>query len=97
MKKFKISDGILRKIGKRFLKVLKKEYASDGLYVYVDEVHISSWENNDFSVEMSIRWGRTADGNEGFHHTARINLLDGNIHSLIGQFYEKILNADGNK
>ena len=97
MKKFKISDGSLRKIEKRLLKVLKKEYKSDGLYVCVDGVSITSWGYNDFSVGMSIRWGRRADADgKHFQHEAIINLLDGNIHSLIGQFYEKVLNADGN-
>lgn len=95
MKKFKISDGSLHKIEKRLLKVLKKEYTPDGLYVCIDGIHITSWGYNDFSIGMSVRWGKMPDADgKHFQHEAIIELLDGNIHSLIGQFYEKVLNAD---
>lgn len=97
MKKFKITNGKTRQIEKRLLKVAKKEYEPDGLYVYLDGVEITSRGNNDFSIEYKVRWGKMADGNCAFQHEATIWSGDGNLNFLAGQFYEKILAADGNE
>ncbi len=97
MKKFKITDGKMRQVEKQFLKVAKKEYQPDGLYVCLDGIMITSWEENNFSVEYKVRWGRMVDGNCVFQHQATIWSGDGNLDFLAGQFYEKILAADGNE
>ena len=97
MKKFKITDGSICKIEKRLLKVLKKQYTSNGLYICLDGINITAWEDNDFSLELQVRWGRMADGNCVFQHQATIWMGDGNLDFLAGQFYEKILAADGNE
>ena len=98
MKKFKITDGFIRKVEKRLLKVAKKEYQPDGLYVVADGIMITSWEDNDFSIEYKMRWGRMVDGKCAFQYQATIWSGDGNLDFLAGQFYEKILAAaDGNE
>lgn len=97
MKKFKITDGFVRKVEKRLLKVAKREYEPDGIFVCLDGINIDSWENNDFSFELEVRWGKIADGNCVFQHKATIWMVDGNLDFLAGQFYEKIVTADGNE
>ena len=95
MKKFKITDGYIRKVEKRLEKVIKKNYSGDGLYIVLDGIMITAWEDNDFSLEYKVRWGRMADGNCKFQHQAEIYAGDGNLDFLAGQFYEKVLAADG--
>lgn len=97
MKKFKITDGFVRKVEKRLLKVAQQDYYPDGLYVCLDGIDITSWEDNDFSIECKVRWGRMADGNCVFQHQATIWMRDGNLDFIAGQFYAKILAADGNE
>ena len=97
MKKFKITDGKMRQVEKRLLKVAKKEYQPDGLYVCLDGIEITSWEENNFSIEYKVRWGRMVDGKCSFQFEATIWSGDGNLDFLTGQFYEKILAADGNE
>ena len=97
MKKFKITDGFVRKVEKRLLKVAEREYKSDGIFVCLDGIQITAWEDSGFSLELQVRWGRMADGNCAFQHEATIWAIDGNLDFLAGQFYEKILTADGNE
>ena len=97
MKKFKITDGFVRKIEKRLLKVAQQEYGPDGIFVGLDGIHITAWEDNNFSLELQVCWGKMVDGNCVFQHEATIWVVDGNLDFLAGQFYETILTADGNK
>ena len=97
MKKFKITDGKMRQVEKRLLKVAKTHYSPDGLYVALDGIMITSWEDNRFSLEYKLRWGRMADGKNEFQHQTTIWAGDGNLDFLAGQFYEKLLEADGNE
>jgi len=97
MKKFKITDGFVRKVEKRLLKVAKKDYGADGIFVCLDGINITAWEDNDFSLELQVRWGKMVDGNCTFQHQATIWMGDGNLDFLAGQFFEKILAADGNE
>lgn len=98
MKKFKITDGFIRKVEKRLLKVAQKDYQQpDGIFVNVDGIDITCWGNNDSSLELKVRWGRIADGHCVFQHKAIIWMGDGNLDFLAGQFYEKMYAADGNE
>lgn len=97
MKKFKITDGFVRKVEKRLLKVAQQECEPDGIFVSLDGIHITAWEDSDFSLELQVRWGKMADGNCSFQYKATIWMRDGNLDFLAGQFYEKILAADGNE
>lgn len=97
MKKFKITDGFVRKVEKRLLKVAQQDCYPDGLYVCLDGIDITSWEDNDFSIECKVRWGRMADGNCVFQHQATIWMGDGNLDFIAGQFYAEMLAADGNE
>lgn len=98
MKKFKITDGFIRKVEKRLLKVAKKDYQQpDGMFVCLDEIHITSWGGGDFSVELKVRWGRMVDGKCEFQHQRTIWSGDGNLDFLAGQFCEKMRAADRNE
>jgi len=98
MKKFKITDGFIRKVEKRFLKVAKKEYQQpDGIFVNVNGISITSWGDNDFSLELTVHWGQMADGKCVFQHKAIIWMGDGNLDFLTGQFYERMNMTDGNE
>lgn len=97
MKKFKITDGFIRKVEKRLLTVAKKEYQPDGIFVCLDGINITCWEDKDFSLEFKIRYGRMADGTCVFQHKMTIWMGDGNLDFLAGQFYERINLADGNE
>ena len=97
MKKFKITDGFVRKVEKRLLKVAQQEYESDGIFVCLDGIQITAWEDSSFSLELQVRWGKMVDGNCGFQYKATFWMRDGNLDFLAGQFYETILTADGNK
>lgn len=97
MKKFKITDGIIRKIEKRLLKVAKKEYGK-GIYVVVDGIEIDVMDIKEYSIDMKVRWGREeSDGKVAFQHETIIWLTDGNPNFIAGQFLEKIIEADGNE
>ena len=97
MKRFTITDGLLRKVEKKLFQVAKKEYQADGLYVCLDGIEINAGGENDYSIEYKVRWGKMVDGKCVFQFEATIWAGDGNLNFLTGQFYEQILRADGNK
>ena len=86
MKKFKITDGFIRKVEKRLLKVAQKECEPDGIFVCLDGIQITAWEDSGFSLELQVRWGKMADGNRAIRHEEPSGGGEGRLHLLAGQY-----------
>ena len=87
MKKY--ADGkYIKKVQKRLLKVLKKEYGNvDGLYCEIDRVDIYFLDGP--SMCMEVRYGRFInDAASDWQRVLDLPLTDGNIDFLAGQFFQ---------
>ena len=82
-------DGkLIKKVQKRLLKQLKKEYKGDGLFVEVEkfEVYIA----DGLMATLEIRYGRfNNDSSNDWQRTVKLPITDGNLNFLAGQFFQR--------
>ena len=93
IKELKIVDGMVEKIENRLKEITDNEYHAD-TFVVVDGINLTNWADG-FQVELIIRWGfDTADGRAGKNETYSIDVGDGNLEFVAGQFYQAIIDAE---
>lgn len=88
-KLMKITDGTMKRLEKKLLKVVEKEYSKgDGkLYCDIVEINISRLEGN--LIKFVINYGRDSKSQQ---MNRRVSLYagDGNLTFIAGQFYQAI-------
>jgi len=95
MFKLKITDGKLKKIEKRLLKVLKEQYDPDGLYCCIDTATINDIDGTGYSLEYTIRYGRCGvDGKKDFNNQVVLWVNSNNLQFISGQFYQLIIDNE---
>jgi len=91
----KITERKIKQIERRLLKVVKENYPADGHhYCSIDKVEISQIDG--YIIDLTIRYGRT-DSDNDFQKVAYLSMVDSNVNFIAGQFFEKLIEADGNK
>lgn len=91
----KITDGTIKKLKRKLLKVVKQEYQHvDGnFYCEIDKIEITDVDG--FVIDYTIRFGREASQHD-FQHIITIYAADGrhNADFLAGQFYQKLIDRN---
>ena len=104
MKKLiKITDGRIKRLERKFLKVVKREYPDgDGtLYCEIFRINITRLDGN--LVNFVVRYGRVSETEEQkMDRQVSFYAGDGNLTFLAGQFYQAIqtyenYGVDGNE
>ena len=80
-------ERLIKKVQKRLLKQLKKEYRGDGLFVEVEKFEVYMADGPKANLE--IRCGRfNNDEANDWQHKIELPITDGNLEFLAGQFYQ---------
>ena len=90
-KLIKITDGKIKRLEKRFLKIVKSEYKEgDGtLYCNISNINITCLDGN--LIQFIVRYGRISETEEEkMDKKVSIYAGDGNITFLAGQFFQAI-------
>ena len=92
MKKLiKITDGRIKRLERKFLKVIKSEYQKgDGtLYCEIFRINITRLDGN--LIQFVVRYGRTSETEEEkMNKQVSFYAGDGNLTFLAGQFFQAI-------
>ena len=102
-KLMKITDGKIKRLEKRFLKIIKSEYREgDGtLYCNISDINITRSDGN--LIQFIVRYGRISETEEEkMNKKVSVYAGDGNITFLAGQFFQAIqildeYGVDGNE
>lgn len=93
MKKNYTDGKLLRKIQKRLLKVVEKEYRGDGLFVELEKFEMYLADGPIACLE--VRYGKfNNDDATDWQRTIELPITDGSIEFLAGQFYQRIYDFD---
>lgn len=96
MKKLiKITDGRIKRLERKFLKVVKREYPDgDGtLYCEIFRINITRLDGN--LIQFVVRYGRVSETEEEkMNKQVSFYAGDGNLTFLAGQFYQAIQTYD---
>lgn len=90
MKHLTITKKTIKKIERKLLKIIQKEYASKQMYVAtcIDV----SYHDNECCGHIKIRYGQyDADGTIAFQYTTEIDLCSLNPNFIAGQFVQNLL------
>ena len=82
----------LKKIEKRLLKVVQKEWSgrADGMFVAVDKVDIFYCDETP-SITLKLRYGKFNNEPTDWHRECELPITDGNLNFIAGQFYQNIV------
>lgn len=90
MKHLVITKKSIKKIERKLLKVIQKEYANKEMYV-ATRIDVSYYDN-ECDGYINIRYGKyEADGTVDFQYTTKIYLHSLNPNFIAGQFLENFL------
>lgn len=93
MKHLTITKKSIKKIERKLLKVIQKEYADKQMYV-ITNIDISYYDNDCYG-HIEISYGKyNADGKVAFQHSIKIDLCSLNPNFIAGQFLQQLLNND---
>lgn len=92
--KIKITDGKVKKIEKRLLKVVRSEYGHlDGnLYLVVERAEYSNIDGESPLYTIKVCFGR--EGEYQFRRESEFMLGDGNLNFIAGQFFQAVTDAE---
>lgn len=96
MKKLiKITDGRIKRLERKFLKVVKREYPDGNGTPYCEIFRINITRLDGNLIQFVVRYGRTSETEESkMNKQVSFYAGDGNLTFLAGQFYQAIQTYD---